>query len=124
MIGEIRVIRLPYYDKEMHRDSFKVRPALILAKADADDYVILPVSSVTHKENVNIHFDVEVEPELYPRLKLKKTSYIRTHKQTVAHRSNIGDCISDLKGEYEELWLHVLELGEEFSKNITEQALS
>ena len=41
-----RFMRTPFYDLKIHQMSYKARPALVLAKADAEDYVILPVSSV------------------------------------------------------------------------------
>ena len=102
----------------------KSRPALVLAKADADDYIVLPVSTITQKENIDPYYDIEVDPALYPKLNFQKVSYIRTHKQTVVNRANMGDEISNLCKEYEDLYLEVLTKREEFSKNITEQALA
>ena len=124
MIGKIYKCFTPYYDSQKRAMSMKSRPALVLAKADADDYIVLPVSTITHKENIDPYYDIEVDPALYPKLNFQKVSYIRTHKQTVVNRANLGDEISTLCKEYEDLYLEVLTKREEFSKNITEQALA
>ena len=123
MIGKIYKAWTPFYDQMAHQMSYKARPALVLAKADADDYVVLPVSSVSIKTNIDPVYDIEVDPTLYPKLNLRKTSYVRTHKQTTVHRANLGDEIGDLKSDYEELYLEILEKRETFSNSITQQAL-
>ena len=115
MIGKIYKARTPYYDQATHTMLYKARPALVLAKADADDYVVLPVSSISN--------DIEIDPSLYPKINLTRTSYVRTHKQTVVHRANLRDEIGDLKSEYEDLYLTILERREAFSNSITQQAL-
>jgi len=124
VIGKICVALTPYYDSHKGRRSYKGRPALIIGKADSEDYVVLPISKVSHKENVDATFDIPVDPVKYPKLNLTNSSYIRTHKQTVIHRGSLGETISDLRDEYEELYLEVLDKREEFSRKITEQALS
>lgn len=123
MIGKICKAMTPFYDKTKHQMSYKARPALVLANADIDDYVILPVSTISVKTNINPVYDIEVDPKLYPKLNLNNVSYVRTHKQTIIHRANLGDEIGNLKLNYEELYLKILEKREEFSNSITEQAL-
>lgn len=123
MIGKIYKARTPFYDRQTHQTLYKARPALVLAKADADDYVVLPVSSISIKVNIDPVYDVEIDPAQYPKLNLKKVSYVRTHKQTIVHRADLHDEISDLKAEYEELYLKILEKRETFSDSITQQAL-
>ena len=123
MIGKIYKARTPFYSQTTHQMAYKARPALVLAKADDDDYVILPVSSIPDKTNIDPAYDIEVDPVLYPKINLKKTSYIRTHKQTVIHRGNLHDEIGDLKSEYQDLYLEILEKREAFSNSITQQAL-
>ena len=96
---------------------------LVLAKADDDDYVVLPVSSIPDKRNIDPVYDVKIDLELYPKLNLTKTSYVRTHKQTVVHRASLRDEIGDLKFEYADLYLEILEKREAFNNLITQQAL-
>ena len=63
------------------------------------------------------------DPGLYPKLNLRNTSYVRTHKQTIVNRANLRDEIGDLRSDYEELYLEILEKREAFSNSITQQAL-
>lgn len=138
MIGKICKISTPYYDSVKKRMSFKTRPALVIAQADCGDYVILPVSTITHKGNIDPDFDIPIDPSVYPKLNLNKISYVRTHKQTIAHRASIIQCvvkppalavgsvnsvISDLRTEYEELYLEILIKREDFSYDTTTQGL-
>lgn len=123
MIGKICKISTPYYDSVKKRMSFKTRPALVIAQADCGDYVILPVSTITHKGNIDPDFDIPIDPSVYPKLNLNKISYVRTHKQTIAHRSSIISVISDLRTEYEELYLEILIKREDFSYDTTTQGL-
>ena len=123
MIGEIRTVLTPFYDARTSSMSIKSRPGLIIAKADSQDYVLLPVSTITRQWNVDPVYDIEVDPSVYPLLGLNKRSYIRTHKQTVVHGAEIGKFIGDLKGTYSELYLEVLTKREQFSAEITKQAL-
>lgn len=122
-IGEIRKTFTPFYDNTQGRMNIKSRPALIIAQADTEDYVVIPVSRITRQNNRDTTYDIEVDPVEYPMLNLNAVSYIRTHKQTVVHRAQIGDLIGELKSNYEDLYLLILELRERFSKEITNQAL-
>ena len=122
MIGEIRKVITPYYDTKSGQNSFKSRPALIIAQADSSDYVALPVSRVSRRENLDPVFDIEVNPASYPALNLNSLSYVRTHKQTIIHITEIGDKIGDMKSNYKELYIEILSKREQFSEEITRQA--
>ncbi len=123
MIGKLYKSWTPFYDNKTQKVSFKSRPCLIIAQADSEDYVILPISKITHKQNVDPIYDIPIDPAIYPKTNLTDFSYVRTHKQTTAHRKYLKDGFSDLKAEYEELYLDILDKREQFSKNITNQAL-
>lgn len=123
MIGEIRKALTPFYDLRAQRMSFKSRPALLIAKADDFDYVALPVSSITRRENLNPTYDIEIDPAAYPNLNLRAVSYARTHKQTIVNAREIGGLISNMAKEYPDLYLSILEKREEFSKEVSKQAL-
>lgn len=123
MIGEIWRILTPYYDIKQGKKSFKSRPALVIAQADANDYVVLPVSTVTRKENLHPIYDIKIEPEKFPKLNLTNVSYVRAHKQTIVHRGEILSLCGDMKGNYTELYLNILEKREQFSREVTNQAL-
>ena len=122
LIGEIHKTITPYNSKTGLM-SFKSRPALLIANADVDDFVVLPVSTITRRENINPEYDIEVDPAFYTRTNLAKISYIRTHKQTIINRSQISDIICDIKSEYPDLYVSILEKREKFSSLITDQAL-
>ena len=123
MIGEIRKALTPFYDLRAQRMSFKSRPALLIAKADDFDYVALPVSRITRRENLDPTYDIEIDPVAYPNLNLRALSYVITHKQTIVNAQEIGDLISNMKEEYPDLYLSILEKREELSGEISKQAL-
>lgn len=123
MIGEIRKVLMQYFDLKQGKMLMKSRPALVIAQADANDYVILPISRITRQENRDPVYDIKVDPCEYPQLHLNAVSFIRTHKQTTAHRSQMSDMIGDLKTDYPDLFLRVLDTREQFSEEITNQAL-
>jgi len=124
LIGEVRWSLTPFYDTVQQKKSFKRRPALLIAKADSDDYVALPVSRITRQTNIDPTYDIKIDPTVYPKLNLTAISYVRTHKQTVIHAAEITDLMGDMKSEYPDLYLKVLEKREQFSKKITDQALA
>lgn len=122
MIGKICTAITPYYDAVSKRKSFKSRPLLVVAKAD-NDYVVLPISTVSRRENVDRVYDIEVDPAQYPALNLTQLSYVRTHKQTTIHIGQIVKTISDLRSAYQDLYIDILSKREQFSNAITQQAL-
>lgn len=124
MIGQIYSSVTPYYDVRTGRNSFKRRPVLIISGPQNNDYTVLPVSTVSRKENLDRDYDIEVEPSDYPKLNLNHTCYIRTHKQTTVHKASLVRKIADMKLEYEDLYLEILEKCEEFHKSVIDNALS
>lgn len=102
---------------------FKGRPALIIAKADQEDYVVIPISTVSNRANLDPDYDVEIDPAVYPLLGLDHVSYARTHKQLVIHSAEIGTLYGDMKSNYIDLYLDILQKREQFSQSITDQAL-
>lgn len=123
MIGEIRWVLTPFYNQAMQKMAFKRRPALLIAQADAQDYIVLPVSRVTRRENLHPIYDIEINPSLHPTLNLPVVSYVRTHKQTVIHAAEIDGFIVDLKKDFPDLYLSILAQRELFSLDISQQAL-
>lgn len=53
MIGKIVKCLTQYYDVRLQRNSIKSRPALVLKSPINDDYVVLPISSIPNRANVN-----------------------------------------------------------------------
>ncbi len=123
MIGKAYWAVFKYYDSAKRRMAFKKRPVLIIGEADQNDYVVLPISRVTQKGHIDLHYDFEMHKEDYPALSLKATSYVRTHKQTVVNNGELVDSIANFKEEYSEAYISILALVEEFQKNLISRAL-
>ena len=123
MIGEIRSARTPFYDTSIHKIAVKGRPALLIAKADSSDYVALPVSRVTKSANLDPTYDIKVDPAIYPKLNLTAVSYVRTHKQTTVNAGQVGRLYGDMKAEYPDLYMEILAKREQFSQEISNQAI-
>lgn len=123
MIGKAYWAIFKYYDSSSHRMAFKKRPVLIIGQADASDYVVLPISRVTRQEHIDQKYDFEMQVNDYSKLSLRATSYIRTHKQSVMNIGELADQIADFKLEYPDAYIEVIELVEEFQKNLIDGAL-
>lgn len=81
------------------------------------------LSTVTKKANLDSEYDLEINPVNYPLLHLDKLSYVRVHKQTTVHKVSLTSLIGDMKTEYVDLYLNVLEKLEEFNKTTLDNAL-
>lgn len=123
MIGKIYSTVFPYYDSKTQKNSFKKRPVLIIGGPRNNDYTVLPISTVTKKANLDSEYDLEINPANYTLLHLDKLSYVRVHKQTTVHKVSLTSLIGDMKTEYADLYLNVLEKLEEFNKITIDNAL-
>jgi len=72
--------------------------------------------------SIDQHYDFEMQVVDYPQLCLKATSYIRTHKQTVINAGEFSDCIVDFKEVYQDAYISVMALVEEFQQNLINKA--
>ena len=123
MIGKIYSSVIPYYDRAKQTNSYKKRPVLIISGPRNNDYTVLPISTITNKVNLDLEFDIELNPIDVPELHLNKISYVRTHKQTTVHRASLTSEIGDIKREYEDIYLKILEKLEEYNKKVMSDAL-
>ena len=96
---------------------------MIIGGPRNNDYTVLPISTVTKKANLDSEYDLEINPANYPLLHLDKLSYVRVHKQTTVHKVSLTSLIGDMKTEYVDLYLNVLEKLEEFNKGTIDRAL-
>lgn len=94
----------------------------MIGKADSSDYVILPISRVTNRENLDDYYDVSIEPNDVPLMNLKQCSYVRTHKQSVVHKGELIKEIVNFRQEYEEVYFDIISKVEEFQKSIIDNA--
>ncbi len=81
------------------------------------------MSKISVSKNINPTYDVKIDPNTYPLSNLTVVSYVRTHKQCVIHRKDLGSEICDLKSKYEELYMDILVKRDAFSAEITDQAI-
>ena len=123
MIGKIYWSVFPYYNSKTGKRDFKKRPVLVISGPRNNDYTVLPISSVSIKNNLDPEYDVEINPANYPSLGLTKICYIRTHKQSVVHQASLTSKLGDLKEDYQELYLKVLLKLEEFNKDVLNNSL-
>ena len=114
---------MPYYDRKTGSIKFKARPVLIL-KAEKEsgfsDFTVLPISSISFKNNIDQKFDVEVTKGMYPLLQLTKdVCYIRCGKFMTIDNNNLGiKVISNLKDSYPDLWEHIISLAKEYISDV------
>lgn len=123
MIGFLCCSTLPYYDFAAKQNKFKIRPVLIIGRADAGDYNVLPVSRVTNKQFIHPIYDIPIDPAVYPATKLNNYSYIRAHKQTIINQASITLQLCDLKNTYPELYLQIITQWDDFNQNILNESL-
>jgi uncharacterized protein YifN (PemK superfamily) len=124
MIGKIYSSVIPFYDSIQQKNSYKKRPVLIVSGPRNNDYTVLPISTVTKKANLDADYDIELDPLKYPLLNLNKVCYVRTHKQTTVHKASLTTQIGDMKCQYQDLYLQILQKLEEFNNFIMDNALS
>lgn len=123
MIGKAYVSVFQFYDSSSNQMSFKKRPVLIVGQADENDYVILPISRVTNRLNIDSYYDFKITAKSTPLMNLKQTSYIRTHKQSVVHKGELIKEIIDFKTEYPDIFIEIIAKMEEFQNKLINDAL-
>lgn len=122
MIGKAYWAIFQYYDGKLNKMAFKKRPVLVIGKADDKDWVVLPISRVTRREYLDSHYDFKMDVISYPKMSLKQTSYVRTHKQTVLNEGEFSSCITDFRSEYQDAYIAIMALVEEFQKDLINKA--
>ena len=123
MIGKAYVSIFKYYDSAKAKMSLKKRPVLIVGKADDTDYIVLPISRVSKRENLDEYYDVLLSPDAVPKLNLTQHSYVRTHKQSVVNIVELYREITDFKKDYMDIYPDIISKMEEFQKNLIDKAL-
>jgi hypothetical protein len=123
VIGKAYVSIFKYYDSAKAKMSLKKRPVLIVGKADDTDYIVLPISRVSKRENLDEYYDVLLSPDAVPKLNLTQHSYVRTHKQSVVNIVELYREITDFKKDYMDIYLDIISKMEEFQKNLIDKAL-
>ena len=123
MTGKACISVTKYYDAKTHRHGLKNRPVLIIGHSDGSDYVALPVSRITHSENIDTSYDFPMEIEDYPDMKLVKKSYVRTHKQFIVNEKDIAKVICNFAAKYSDSYLDILARVDRFHAELMTNAL-
>ena len=123
MTGKAYWAIFQYYDGKLNKMAFKKRPVLVIGKADDKDWVVLPISRVTRREYLDSHYDFEMNVLSYPKMSLKQTSYVRTHKQTVLNEGEFSSCITDFRKEYQDAYIAIMAVVEEFQKDLINKSI-
>ncbi|NYV27908.1 type II toxin-antitoxin system PemK/MazF family toxin [Streptobacillus felis] len=118
MIGKMFIALFPYFDIGNKRKGIKERPVLVIGETDDNDCIILPVSTITKKQYYNPEYDIEIDPEKFPKLNLSKLSYIRVHKQAIIYKRALHKEIGNLKEEYNIKYVEIIKKLEGFNKNL------
>ena len=120
-LGTICISITPFFNSTTRQNDYKKRPVLILGVADSGDYNALPISRVTNSRNLDLCYDIQIDPSVFPNLKLSTLSYVRTHKQTVVNKASL-QVISNMKTEYPDLFTLILNKLEQYNSNIINNA--
>ena len=111
MIGKIYISMVEFYDVKNQKNSIKARPVLILSNVRNNDFTVLPISTISNTQNIDGDYDIEVNPQIYQKLNLKKMSYIRTHKRIYLHQASVDKTkiLGDIKNDYPDLFSKILD---------------
>lgn len=124
MIGMLYTAAMQFYDNKNNRMAYKGRPVMIIGQADESDYIILPVSRVTQRQHLSAKYDFKIDPAVYTFSGLSCISYVRTHKQMIINKGQLSRAISDFRREYPKEYKSIINLVDEFQKEMIEASLS
>ena len=108
MIGKVYLSQVDFYDVRIKAMGRKARPVLIVGGPYENDYIVLPISTISRRENLNPHYDLPISPQERMTLNLTRECFIRTHKQMTVHRAALIKELGDMKQFIPELYLKTL----------------
>ena len=111
-VGRIYNSIIPYFDKVSKRTKLKARPCLILSEPEFDhEYMIVPVSTMMEPKYRDEDYDIYIDVSKYPKLNFHHNCYIRCSKQTLTYEQSIDfdTCLGNLKDDYPEVFIDVIE---------------
>ena len=123
MIGKVYQSVVDFYDLKTRSTRKKVRPVLIVGGPRNNDYIVLPISTVSKRENLDADYDILIDEAERGVLHLSQECYIRAHKQMPIHQAQLVRRKGDMKADLPDLYLLALEKMERFQKSISEHAL-
>ena len=123
MIGMVWLSVVEFYDIKTKTTKRKTRPVLVIGGPRNNDYTVLPISTITLRQNVDPQYGILVEPMNRAILSLDKECFVRTHKQMQVHQAQLVKSLGDMKRDIPDLYLDALGRMEEYQKEIIEQAV-
>ena len=123
MIGKVYQSIVDYYDSKTRSTRKKVRPVLIVGGPRNNDYIVLPISTITNRANLDPVYDILIDDAERTVLNLSKECFIRAHKQMPVHQAQLIRQKGNMKDDLPELYLTALEKMEQFQRFISENAL-
>lgn len=122
MIGKVYLSIVDYYNVKTGRTERKSRPVLVIGGPRNNDYTVLPISTISKRQNVDPKFDVLVDPSSRSVLMLNRECFIRTHKQMPLHQASLYKELSNMKDSLPDLYLQAISLMEEYQQNLLDNA--
>lgn len=123
MIGKVYLSTVDFYDIRSNTTRQKTRPVLVVGGPSENDYTVLPISTVTNRNNLNPYYDLPISPQDRVILHLKRDCFIRTHKQMPVHVGALFKEIGDMKRDLPDLYLDAVGKMELFQKALTNHAI-
>lgn len=118
MIGKVYLSVVNYYDTATQSTRRKSRPVLIVGGPHNNDYTILPISTISKRENVDPKYDILISPSARTVLNLHRECFIRTHKQMPMHIGELVREIGDMKKDIPDLYQRAVELMKFFQDDV------
>lgn len=118
MIGKVYLSVVDFYSRKLQAVSKKARPVLIVGGPNENDYIVLPISTITRRENLNPCYDILISPEQRTILNLPRECFIRTHKQMTVHSASLLKLKGDMKSDIPDLYLDAVAMMEKFQEEI------
>lgn len=118
MIGKVFLTMIDFYNTKSGRTERKIRPVLIVGGPNENDYTVLPISTITRRENVNCYYDIPVPAQDRAALSLNRECFIRTHKQLTVHQGSLIREIGDMRNDAPDLYIDAICKMDEFQKSI------
>lgn len=123
MIGKVYLSVVDFYNSRLQAMSRKARPVLIVAGPYENDYIVLPISTITNRSNLNPYYDIPISLQDRTVLGLPKECFIRTHKQLPLHSASLLKLKGDMKADLPDLYLDAIAKMEEFQRKIAADAI-
>ena len=123
MIGKVYLTYVDYYDAKTKTTRKKARPVLVVSGPRNDDYTVLPISTISKRQNLDSDYDILVDAAERTVLSLDKECFIRTHKQTPMHQAQLIKCLGDMRTDLPDLYLDAISRMEQFQAEVLNNAI-